>query len=170
MGTRKTRSLVEYLGEIADPRSGNGKRHDLVEVLVIAICAIFAEQSSFHCHERRNHIFVQDFAHDHHVGTDRDRPAEHCVPRCRRRPHLNAGQSLQAGREDPRLRIGPARGKQLVPRQHVVPLDRVLIRGVQCVDLSRAVKCCNHYPVADGRLIPNAAERYVFTSQTAAIS
>jgi predicted transposase YbfD/YdcC len=47
MTTRKTKSLVEYLGEIEDPRTGNGKRHDLVEVLVIAICAIFAEVEGF---------------------------------------------------------------------------------------------------------------------------
>jgi hypothetical protein len=43
----KKKSLVVCLAEIDDPRMGNGKRHDLVEVLVIAICAIFAEVEGF---------------------------------------------------------------------------------------------------------------------------
>lgn len=47
MATRKTTSLVEYLTEIEDQRRGNGKRHELVEVLVIAICAIFANVEGF---------------------------------------------------------------------------------------------------------------------------
>jgi len=47
MAARKTRTLVECLAEIDDPRTGNGKRYDLVEVLVIAICAIFAEVEGF---------------------------------------------------------------------------------------------------------------------------
>lgn len=51
MAARKARTLVECLGEclgeIDDPRTGNGKRYDLVEVLVIAICAIFAEVEGF---------------------------------------------------------------------------------------------------------------------------
>ena len=40
MGERKT--LVKCLAEIGDTRTGNGKRHNLHEVLIIAICAIFA--------------------------------------------------------------------------------------------------------------------------------
>lgn len=40
-------TLVVCLSEIEDPRVGNGKRHDLVEVLVIAICAIFSEVEGF---------------------------------------------------------------------------------------------------------------------------
>ena len=47
MATRKTKSLVEYLTQIEDCRRGNGKRHELVEVLVIAICAIFANVEGF---------------------------------------------------------------------------------------------------------------------------
>jgi len=47
MAQRKTSSLVECLNEIEDYRTGNGKRHDLVEVLVIAICAIFANVEGF---------------------------------------------------------------------------------------------------------------------------
>lgn len=47
MVAKKSRSLVECLAEVDDPRRGNGKRHDLVEVLVIAICAIFAEVEGF---------------------------------------------------------------------------------------------------------------------------
>jgi len=47
MAPRKKRSLVDCLAEIEDPRVGNGVRHDLVEVLVIAICAIFAEVEGF---------------------------------------------------------------------------------------------------------------------------
>jgi predicted transposase YbfD/YdcC len=47
MAQRKTRSLVEYLSEIEDRRRGNGKRHELVEVLVIALCAIFANVEGF---------------------------------------------------------------------------------------------------------------------------
>lgn len=47
MAPRKTTTLVQCLGEIADPRSGNSKRHDLVEVLVIAICVIFSEVQGF---------------------------------------------------------------------------------------------------------------------------
>lgn len=47
MAKRTTKSLVECLSEIDDPRTGNGKRHELVEVLVIAICAIFAEVEGF---------------------------------------------------------------------------------------------------------------------------
>jgi hypothetical protein len=39
----KKKSLVVCLAEIDDPRTGNGKRHDLVEILVISICAIFVE-------------------------------------------------------------------------------------------------------------------------------
>ena len=44
---RKQRSLVDCLAEIQDMRTGNGKRHDLVEVLVVAICAIFSEVEGF---------------------------------------------------------------------------------------------------------------------------
>ena len=40
IGERKT--LVKCLAEIGDTRTGNGKRHDLHEVLIISICAIFA--------------------------------------------------------------------------------------------------------------------------------
>lgn len=47
MATRKTTSLVEHRTEIEDQRRGNGKRHELVEVLVIAICAIFANVEGF---------------------------------------------------------------------------------------------------------------------------
>jgi predicted transposase YbfD/YdcC len=47
MAPRRKTSLVQALCEIEDPRVGNGKRHDLVEVLVIAICAIFAEVEGF---------------------------------------------------------------------------------------------------------------------------
>jgi len=47
MPPKKTRSLVECLSDIDDPRTGNGKRHELVEVLVIAVCAIFAEVEGF---------------------------------------------------------------------------------------------------------------------------
>ena len=47
MAPRKKTTLVQCLSEIEDPRVGNGKRHDLVEVLVIAICAIFAEVQGF---------------------------------------------------------------------------------------------------------------------------
>ena len=47
MVARKTKTLVECLAEIDDPRTGNGKRHDLVEVLVIAICGIFAQVEGF---------------------------------------------------------------------------------------------------------------------------
>jgi len=47
MATKKQRSLVVCLAEIEDPRVGNGVRHDLVEVLVIAVCAIFAEVEGF---------------------------------------------------------------------------------------------------------------------------
>ena len=43
----KKKSLVVCLAEIDDPRTGNGKRHDLVEILVISICAIFAEVEGF---------------------------------------------------------------------------------------------------------------------------
>ena len=39
----KKKSLVVCLAEIDDPRTGNGKRHDLVEIRVISLCAIFAE-------------------------------------------------------------------------------------------------------------------------------
>jgi len=39
--------LVVCLADLDDPRVGNGVRHDLVEVLVIAICAIFAEVAGF---------------------------------------------------------------------------------------------------------------------------
>jgi predicted transposase YbfD/YdcC len=46
MAPRKT-TLVQCLSEIEDPRVGNGRRHDLVEVLVIAICAVFAEVQGF---------------------------------------------------------------------------------------------------------------------------
>lgn len=47
MVAKKTRTLVECLAEIDDPRTGNGKRYELVEVLVIAVCAIFAEVEGF---------------------------------------------------------------------------------------------------------------------------
>lgn len=47
MAKRKPTSLVQALSEIEDPRVGNGKRHDLVEILVIAICGIFAEVEGF---------------------------------------------------------------------------------------------------------------------------
>ena len=47
MAPRKKTTLVQCLSEIEDPRVGNGKRHDLVEVLVIAVCAIFAEVQGF---------------------------------------------------------------------------------------------------------------------------
>jgi hypothetical protein len=47
MAARKKTTLVQCLSEIDDPRVGNGKRHDLVEVLVIAVCAIFAEVQGF---------------------------------------------------------------------------------------------------------------------------
>jgi predicted transposase YbfD/YdcC len=47
MAPRKTKTLVECLQTLDDPRSGNGTRHDLIEVLVIAICAIFADVEGF---------------------------------------------------------------------------------------------------------------------------
>lgn len=47
MVTKKQRSLVVLLSELEDPRVGNGVRHDLVEVMVIAICAIFSEVEGF---------------------------------------------------------------------------------------------------------------------------
>jgi hypothetical protein len=47
MAPRKKTTLVQCLSEIQDSRVGNGKRYDLVEVLVIAICAIFAEVQGF---------------------------------------------------------------------------------------------------------------------------
>lgn len=47
MAPRRRITLVHCLSEIEDPRVGNGKRHDLVEVLVIAVCAIFAEVQGF---------------------------------------------------------------------------------------------------------------------------
>jgi len=47
MAPRRKTTLVQCLSEIEDPRVGNAKRHDLVEVLVIAICAIFAEVQGF---------------------------------------------------------------------------------------------------------------------------
>ncbi len=47
MAMKKQRSLVVCLSEIEDPRVGNGVRHDLSEVLVIAVCAIFAEVEGF---------------------------------------------------------------------------------------------------------------------------
>lgn len=36
------RSLVEHLSEIDDPREGPALRHDLVELLVVAICAVLS--------------------------------------------------------------------------------------------------------------------------------
>ena len=47
MAPRRRTTLVHCLSEIEDPRVGNGKGHDLVEVLVIAVCAIFAEVQGF---------------------------------------------------------------------------------------------------------------------------
>ena len=47
MATKKQRSLVVLLSELEDPRVGNGVRHDLVEVMVIVICAIFSEVEGF---------------------------------------------------------------------------------------------------------------------------
>lgn len=47
MAKRQPTTLVQALSEIEDPRVGNGKRHELVEILVIAICAIFAEVEGF---------------------------------------------------------------------------------------------------------------------------
>ena len=47
MAARKTKALVDCLTMICEPRMGNGKRHELVEVLVIAICAIFANVEGF---------------------------------------------------------------------------------------------------------------------------
>ena len=47
MAARKTKALVDRLTMICEPRMGNGKRHELVEVLVIAICAIFANVEGF---------------------------------------------------------------------------------------------------------------------------
>lgn len=41
------KALVACLSEIEDPRTGNGKRHDLTEILVISICAIFADVEGF---------------------------------------------------------------------------------------------------------------------------
>ena len=46
-GREKDESLGGMPDEIEDPRMGNGKRHELVEVLVIAICAIFANVEGF---------------------------------------------------------------------------------------------------------------------------
>jgi predicted transposase YbfD/YdcC len=38
----EARSLVEWLSEIEDPRDGPALRHDLVELLVVAICAVLS--------------------------------------------------------------------------------------------------------------------------------
>lgn len=43
----ETKSLAECFGELADPRTGRAKLHDMVEMLVIAICAILA--GAEHC-------------------------------------------------------------------------------------------------------------------------
>ena len=32
--------LVDYLGEVEDPRSDFGKRHQLLDIMVIAVCAV----------------------------------------------------------------------------------------------------------------------------------
>ncbi len=45
MGAKK--SLVDWLGEVADPRTGPAKRHDLVEILVVAICGILSGAESW---------------------------------------------------------------------------------------------------------------------------
>ena len=43
---RKT--LVEHFAELEDPRRpGYAKRHDLVEILMIAACAMFADVEGF---------------------------------------------------------------------------------------------------------------------------
>jgi predicted transposase YbfD/YdcC len=42
------KTLVEYFSEIEDPRrSGYASRHDLVEILVISVCAMFADVEGF---------------------------------------------------------------------------------------------------------------------------
>ncbi len=38
----EARSLVEYLSEMEDPRTGPALRHNLVELLVVAICAVLS--------------------------------------------------------------------------------------------------------------------------------
>ena len=42
----ETRSLVEWLSEIEDPRSGPALQHNLVELLVVAICAVLSGAES----------------------------------------------------------------------------------------------------------------------------
>ena len=60
MSPRNKTTLVQARCEIEDPRVGNGKRHDLVEVLVIAICAIFAEVEGFVCFGPKNSFVAID--------------------------------------------------------------------------------------------------------------
>ena len=40
MGLRSSVSLVESFSYIDDPRSDSGKRHDLMDIISIAICAV----------------------------------------------------------------------------------------------------------------------------------
>jgi len=44
------KTLVEHISEIEDPRrAGYAYRHDLVEILVISVCAMFSEVEGFDC-------------------------------------------------------------------------------------------------------------------------
>ena len=40
MSVNPTASLVEHLADLEDPRSDSGKRHLLLDIIVIAICAV----------------------------------------------------------------------------------------------------------------------------------
>ncbi|WP_242538837.1 transposase family protein [Trinickia acidisoli] len=42
-----TRTLVHWLEDVEDPRDGPGLKHDLTELLVVAVCAIIAGAQSF---------------------------------------------------------------------------------------------------------------------------
>ena len=47
MGNRKAPTLIAHFAELADPRSERQKRHKLLDILLIAVCAVLCGAESF---------------------------------------------------------------------------------------------------------------------------
>src|SRR3990172_147547 len=47
METKPTASIEAHFGRLPDPRIGNAKRHKLLDILVIAICAVICGADSW---------------------------------------------------------------------------------------------------------------------------
>src|SRR5262249_29687015 len=47
MGNRKAPALIAHFAELEDPRSERRKRHKLVDILLIAVCAVLCGAESF---------------------------------------------------------------------------------------------------------------------------